>query len=918
MLEAGTILFFSFGYLGLLFAVAYIGDRRADLGRSIISNPYIYALSMAVYCTAWTFYGSVGRAAVSGFGFLPVYLGPTLAAALGWFVLRKIIRISKVHRITSIADFIASRYGKSATLAAVVTIIAVLGIVPYIALQLKAVSNSFLIIKGYPVIKMPRLIPEFLLIHDTAFYTALLLAVFAVLFGTRHLDATERHEGLVAAIAFESIVKLAAFLAVGIFVTYGIYEGFGDLVERVAQNPELSERLTLGGTGATYTNWGIATFLSMMAVMFLPRQFQIAVVENVNEEHLNKALWLFPLYLLAINIFVLPIAFGGLLQFADQGVDADVFVLTLPMARHQQGLALFVFIGGMSASTGMVIVETVALSTMICNDLVMPILLRVPFLSIAYQKDLSRLLLRIRRGSIILVLLLGYAYFHFIGEHYTLVSIGLISFTAVAQFAPSILGGIFWKAATRTGALCGLVAGFLTWGYTLVLPSIAQAGFMSTDILTEGPFGIEMLRPLQLFGLKGFDHSAHAVFWSLLLNAGLYIGVSFFSRPSAIEHTQAARFVDVFERSGETKESSIWRGTASVPDLQSMLRRFLGRERADEALAGYGKKYHIDLKEELTADPGLVSYVELLLAGAIGSASARVVVASIEKEEPLGIDEVMDILDETRQVIAYSRELERATAELKAANERLQELDKLKDEFISTVTHELRTPLTSIRSIAEILHDNPVMPQDQHENFTGIVIKESERLTRLISQVLDFQKIESGRLEWQVSRVDLAAVIHDAVTATHQLIRENHIELKLSLLEHPPPITGDRDRLVQVMVNLISNAVKFSNPTGGAIDITLSVGADHLRVDVADNGIGIGESDQKRIFEEFRQVHNPGRGRPKGTGLGLTITKRIVDFHGGEIWVRSREGQGSTFSFRLPVTGPASHSLAHGTDPEPS
>ncbi|CAB5114412.1 Two-component system sensor histidine kinase [Olavius algarvensis associated proteobacterium Delta 3] len=900
MLETGTILFISFLYIGLLFAIAYYGDRRADVGRSIISNPYIYALSLAVYCTAWTFYGSVGRAASSGLGFLPVYIGPTLAAASGWLILRKIIRISKVHRITSIADFIASRYGKSATLAAVVTIIAVFGIVPYISLQLKAISISFLLIQEYPTIAMPPQGTDLPIFQDTAFYVAMLLALFALLFGTRHLDATERHEGLVAAIAFESLVKLIAFLAVGAFVTYGIYNGMADLVGQVDAHPELRADLTLGSQPGAFSNWGISILLSMLAVLFLPRQFQLAVVENVDEEHLKKAIWLFPLYLLAINIFVLPIAFGGVLHFPGGEVDADTFVLTLPMANHQQALALLVFIGGMSAATGMVIVETVAMSTMICNDLVMPTLLRLPLLTLTRVPDLSTLLLAIRRAGIILVLMLGYAYYHFIGEHYTLVSIGLISFTAVAQFGPPIIGGIFWKAGTRAGALCGLIAGFILWGYCLVLPSLSEAGFLPSSLITQGPFGIELLRPYQLFGLQDFDHVPHAVFWSLLFNTGLYIGVSLLSRASAIEHNQAALFVDVFQRPDAPGNSTIWRGTASVPDIRSMLQRFLGRERADRALAMYSSQYQSDWESAPTADPALVSYAEKLLAGAIGSASARVMVASIEKEEPLGIAEVMEILDEARQVIAYSRKLETITTELKAANERLQELDRLKDQFISTVTHELRTPLTSIRSIAEILHDTPELNSDRHAEFTAIVIKESERLTRLIGQVLDFQKMESGRMQWQLAATDLRDVLRDAVDATRQLVQEQPITLRLTLPDQVPPIQGDRDRLVQVIVNLISNAVKFCRPEEGLIDITLKEIDAHLQVDVTDNGIGIRDEDQKKIFEEFRQLKTDAGGRPRGTGLGLPITKRIIEFHGGRIWVSSRRGEGSTFSFILP------------------
>jgi Na+/proline symporter/nitrogen-specific signal transduction histidine kinase len=900
MLETETILFFSFLYIGFLFAIAFVGDKHAETGLSLISNPYIYALSLAVYCTAWTFYGSVGRAATTGLGFLPTYIGPTLMASLGWVVLRKIIRISKVHRITSIADFIASRYGKSSTLGSVVTVIAVLGTVPYISLQLKAISTSFIIISHYPAVIPPRHFADIPVLNDTAFYVALILAVFTILFGTRRLEATERHEGLVAAIAFESLVKLIAFLAVGIFVTYGIYDGFADIFKKAAAVPELQKALTMGTDVGTYANWCIHIFLSMMAVMFLPRQFQVTVVENVNEDHLKKAIWLFPLYLLAINIFVLPIAFGGVMHFPGSRVDADTFVLTLPMTEHQQILALLVFIGGMSAATGMVIVAAMAISTMICNDLVMPVLLRLPSLQLARRDDLGNVLLSIRRGSIIAVLLLGYLYFRFIGEYYTLVSIGLVSFTAVAQFAPSIIGGIFWKRGTKSGAVTGLLAGIAVWAYTLVFPSLVHAGFLPQHLVTDGPFGLELLKPFQLFGLKDFDHIAHSVFWSLLVNVTTFVGVSLYSRPSAIEHTQATLFVDVFQYASEGA-SSFWRGTASAEDLTHLLERFMGRERAEEALASYIHRHRIDWGESLAADADMVNYVETLLAGTIGSASARVMVASVVKEEPLGIEEVMDILDETRQVIAYSRELEKATAELKAANERLKELDRLKDEFISTVTHELRTPLTSIRSIGEILHSGSGIDSARHRDFTTIIVNESERLTRLINQVLDFQKIETGRMEWHMSQVPLGEVIQEALTSTNRLIEEKHIRVSPRIPPGVPTVTGDRDRLMQVMVNLISNAVKFCDAGQGYIEVMLTVETDHLRVDVRDNGIGISEANLKAIFEEFRQIRHATRGRPPGSGLGLSITRRIIDFHGGRIWVESEEGKGSTFSFTLPL-----------------
>jgi len=358
----------------------------------------------------------------------------------------------------------------------------------------------------------------------------------------------------------------------------------------------------------------------------------------------------------------------------------------------------------------------------------------------------------------------------------------------------------------------------------------------------------------------------------------------------------------VFRHSGETDESPIWKRTASVPDLHSLLSRFLGQQRADEAFSLYAEKRQIDWKASLTADAGLVNYSEKLLAGVIGSASARVMVDSVVKEEPIGIDEVMNILDETRQVIAYSRELEKATSELQAANERLKELDQLKDDFISTVTHELRTPLTSVRSLAEILHESPDITPEKHSNFTAIIINESKRLTRLISQILDYQKMESGRMEWQISLIDLKEILNEAVNATGQLIHDRNIKVNLDFPDVVPLVPGDRDRLIQVMFNLVSNAVKFCNDKDGVIGIKLSIENKFLRIDVSDNGIGISREHQDMIFEKFKQVIDAKLGRPRGTGLGLTITKRIIDHHSGKIWVESEPGKGSTFSFIIPLS----------------
>jgi Na+/proline symporter/signal transduction histidine kinase len=916
VLQGWIIVAASFAYIGLLFAIAWYGDKRAEAGRSIIANPWIYSLSLAVYATAWTFYGSVGRAASDGVGFLPIYLGPTLMLVLWWFVVRKMIRIAKTNRITSLADFIASRYGRSATLGGLVTVIAVIGILPYISLQLKAVSNSFQILLNYPAIVMPQRSGELVVMQDTAFYVAMFMAMFTIAFGTRHLDAAERHEGMVAAIAFESLVKLLAFLAVGVFVTWGIYDGIGDIFDRASARADLELLMApFEGPAGGYASWFWLTALSMLAIVFLPRQFQVAVIENVDENHLKRAMWLFPLYMLAMNLFVLPVAFGGLLHFPLGEADADTFVLTLPMAHKAEALALLVFIGGLSAATGMVIVETIALSTMVCNDLVMPVLLRIKALRLTEHRDLSSLLLDIRRAAIIAILMGGYFYYLLAGEAYALVSIGLVSFAAVAQFAPAMIGGLYWRGGTRAGALAGLSAGFAVWTYTLLLPAFAKSGWLGIEFL-HGPWGIELLRPTELFGLAGLDTTTHAMIWSMLANVGLYVGVSVFGRQGAAEHAQATLFVDVFDQTVE--RGTRWRGTISAASLQTLLGRFVGPARAAELFLAYARDRGLERADELEGDGELVRFVELQLAGAIGGASARAMVATVAQEEPLGIEEVMTILDEASQVIAYShqlegkqRELESATRELQAANARLQELDRLKDEFVSTVTHELRTPLTSIRAFSEILHDNPELEPAERQRFLGLVIKESERLTRLINQVLDLAKIESGLAEWRSARLDLREIVAEAVGATSAIFRSRAVEVQARMAPSVPPVTADRDRVMQVLLNLLSNAAKFSPPHTGRVEVRLTAEAGAVRVDVEDNGIGIGAEHQAVIFEKFRQVGDPLTQKPAGTGLGLAICQRIVGHFGGRLWVQSAPGRGAVFSFTLPAA------LAEAPEPQP-
>lgn len=896
-MNASMVAVIALAYLSVLFAIAWAADRSADRGRSLIANPLTYALSVAVYHTSWTFYGSVGRAASTGVGFLPIYLGPTLMSCLAAVLLVKMVRIAKANRITSIADFVSARYGKSALVGGLVTVIAVVGVMPYISLQLKAVATTFTVLLTWPDVEAASPLPGPL--GDTALLVALILAAFAILFGTRHIDASERHEGMVAAIAFESVAKLIAFLVVGGFVTFGLFNGVADIFGQGADHADIRRLYTLPGPAAM-GDWVALCVLSMMVILCLPRQFQVSVIENVDERHIARAVWLFPLYMFLINLFVLPIAVAGRLSFGDL-INPDLYVLALPLAHGAQAIAVIAFLGGLSAAASMVIVETIALSTMVCNDLVMPVLLRIRWLGLAARSDLSGLLLGIRRGTIVAVVLLGYAYVRLTGDSYALASIGLVSFCAAAQFAPALIGGVLWKGATAKGALAGLSAGFLVWLYTLLLPSFARSGWISHVFVDSGIFGIELLKPYALFGLGGLEPVTHSLVWSVLANLSAYIGVSLLTRHSAIERIQAVLFVDDFRAAGRNP-ARFWRGTAQVHDLLALAARFVGRERALQAFDEWGQARGVPWRSLRQADSELVGMAERLLAGAIGTASARVMVASVTTGEEVGLDEVMEILDEASQIIAYSQKLEAATTELREANERLKELDRLKDDFMSTVTHELRTPLTSIRSFSEILFDNPALDEDQRQNFLSIIIKESERLTRLINQVLDLAKIESGRSAWSFTETDPAGIVADAVAATHGLFEEKGVTLQAELASLPPLLT-DRDKLMQVVINLLSNAVKFAPPEGGRVRVELAPDQGGLRVTVSDNGPGIPAWARDKVFDKFQQVGDTLTAKPQGTGLGLTISRNIVEKLGGRIWVEGEEGQGAVFVFFIPTGG---------------
>ena len=713
-------------YIGFLFLVAYYADRKREQGKSIISNPFIYSLSIAVYATSWTFYGSVGKAATTGFDFLLIYLGPSLAAFSWWFLLRKIIRISKENNITSIADFISSRYGKSQWLGALVTIISILGIMPYIALQLKAVSTTFDLLCGYPHMKLP-FIPAVLPFElHSALITAIILSIFGVIFGARHLVSSERHEGLVAAIAVESIVKLITFLIVGFFITYVMFDGFGDIFTQIQERgPFLSNLMIIGGSENSFASWFAMLFLSMGAVMLLPRQFHIMVIENSNEEHIKTAMWLFPTYLFLINLFVIPIALGGII-YSGGSFGADYFLLNLPLYAGHQWLALLVFLGGFSAAAGMVMVESVAVSTMLMNHLLMPIIIKLK-----PRAWFPALLINLKRFGIFFIVFLGYIYHRMVGETFMLVNMGLISFAAAAQFGPAMVGGIYWRRGNKTGAITGIFLGFVIWFYTLLVPSFVKAGWWRSNILDQGPFGLEFLRPTALFGLTGFDIWSHALFWSMLFNIGGYVILSIILEQDEVEREQAKKFIDAMEPhpNGVAWETKRLSKPITIIQFVNLMSKFVGEAQAHAAIADYLGDREIDEKGSVSEFelPKLKRFIEKSLAASVGAAAAGAIVESYLSDIGSRMEPVYDIFSTVRSSLAESREALYVRLRASEIMSRTTDLQIIMDDLLSLLISEFKFDLTIIR----LINKEGVLTVQSHRGSESKGITESNWLPEI-------------------------------------------------------------------------------------------------------------------------------------------------------------------------------------------
>jgi Na+/proline symporter/signal transduction histidine kinase len=623
-------------YVALLFAIATWGGRWIRTSW----QPFVYSLTLAIFCTTWAFYGTIRQAATHGWILAPTYLGAILLITLGWRVFDRIIRIARQENSTTISDFISARYGHSRGIGMVVALLCLLGIVPYIALQLKAVSGSFQLMTNTTSAE-----PSWF--GDPTFYIAAIMALFSILFGTRTVDSSESHQGMMLAIAFESLVKLLALLAVGIFAVFGIFNGFGDLLQQSFNEERIAAVLTEYSNPSVYLTHAL---LGAIAIIALPRHFHVAVVEYRSEQDIQTARWMFPLYLLLINLFVLPLGLVALLHQNLLG-SFDFITLRIPMLFDQQWLALVAFLGGFSAGTSMVIISSITLATMLCNELILPLLIKLG--GLGQDAAIKHRVLTIRRIAIVVVLLLSFFYYRLLSQFHSLAEIGVLSLVAVAQFAPAMLIGLIWQGANRAGAYCGIAVGFLIWIYSLFLPVLADTGWIPATFM-DGPFSIDFLRPYALLGLEGLNPTVHGTFWSLLLNAIALVIGSLYYRPGFADIEQAQRFV--YLPAPVEKEQN--RNYAiSNDDLRALLQRFLTPAKVAAFFESNSNPMTGRLLRKGQVDDEVLKSADRLLRSVLGRRGADLLLRNLMEGRAAHYSHLNALMDEVSEVVLFNRDL---------------------------------------------------------------------------------------------------------------------------------------------------------------------------------------------------------------------------------------------------------------------
>jgi len=930
-------------YMSILFYIAQKVEQGDNFFRRISTHPFVYAAALGIYCTTWTYYGSVGKSATSGMIFLTMYLGPTMIVFSWWFMLRKLVRIRHTHRITSIADFISARYGKSQGLAALVTVMALVGVIPYIALQLRATITTFNLIAasgGTETVSWLSVVMRWLLIG--------LMILFTIIFGARKLDPTESHKGMLLSVAIQSIVQLVALLCAGIFVVYFLFNGFGDILAQLEHSPFYNV-IRLSTSGESYLIWGTYLLLAMSAVMFLPRQFHIAVVENSNEDHIRTAMWVFPLYMFLITFFVVPIAMGGLLKGLPIQL-ADTFVLRLPLLYGKFWLALVVFIGGISAAVSMIMISSITIATMFTNHLLVP--------GIEMFKQLNFLkkhLLKCRWAVITIFILLGYLFEQLLGESYMLVSIGLISFAGVLQFAPAVIGGLYWRRANKTGAILGLGAGFLVWFYTLFLPALIKSGWATISLLHHGPWGIAFLKPENLFGVSLSNNLAHAVFWSMLFNIGFYIFGSIYSVSAQEEQQLADEFVDALVQKSlfqRTSKGALISLMPKIKCIEQIFQQYFSHQESKSMLTKCLQALDLNNREKISVLElaELKRELEKILTGALGSATAHKVViegdifSSTEEKQlqqvyaemlatlmvsPQELADKIDYYRERENLLAqHAQELEKKIVELnenikerqrsegalKLSEEKLawayRQLKETQQQLIQSskmvaigqlaagVSHELNQPLTGIKGFAQVISMELKSDHSCKKDLDRI-IEQANRMDEIIKSMRSFAR-KSGAV---VRELDINKPIEDSLALLNEQLRINNIQITKTLAQNLPKIQGDHNQLEQVFLNLITNARDAIRKTGNVesaqLIITTLASQDnkHIEISFQDTGCGIPKRELDQIFNPFFTTKSPDG----GMGLGLSIVYRIIEDHKGQIQVESEVGKGTTFKIILPT-----------------
>lgn len=867
-------------YLGLLFFIAFWAEKKKS--NFWINNPYIYSLSLAVYCSAWTYYGSIGVASNQGLEYLAIYIGPVIIIPAWIYINSKIIRISRVHKISSIADFISLRYGNSRSLGAIVAIVCMLAVIPYIGLQIKAISDTIHL--------MTHTSNSDNIFLDTATYVVLIIAVFSAYYGTKYVDASEKRLGIISAVAVESFLKLIFFIILGVFVVYGVFNGFDDIYEQASKLPDFTQKNTFNGLEGAF-NWFLMCMLSMTAIFLLPRQFHTTIIENRTEKHLKTAIWLFPLYLLLMNFFVFPIAWGGKILFFGENVNPEFYSILIPQKFGNMLIAGMVFLGGLSACISMIIISSISLSVMLSNNIIIPYGW-LNSLKTETEYANNRTIVNIRKFSIFSLILLGFVFYKYLISSATLFSVGLTAFVLIAQLAPAFFGAIFWRRGSYSGAVTGIIAGVLICYFNLILPNYFETTYQNSAVFNF--FKLAYLSPV-----------ASAFFWSLLVNGGLFMIISSFVAGNYRERNFAELYVDINDYIQHHENAYIWKGTANISDITNILTRFLGEKKTRQALKIFNLKYNIS-DENDSADSRFIKFSENLLSGRIGTASAKILIEGVTKEDKITLPEVLKILEESKENISmnkqlteHSQQLRKLSEELQNANETLVIKDKQKDDFLDSVAHELRTPITAIRATSELLLDDDEMPAEIKKDFLGNIISESDRLAEIINDILFLDKLEAGTTPLNLAEKNITETYHKALKPLLQLFEQKHLHhSEVNLLQHEI-FEFDEMKMIQVFQNILGNALKFANEQG-MIQTKFQEKDGMLKISIFNTGKTIPTEDLQYVFEKFYQSKNQNLRKPLGSGLGLAICKRIISAHGGNIEAKNKE-IGVTFEIFLPT-----------------